>query len=65
MRKQTLPVAEYVNGKWFLDEPHEPNNRITCEAYGVMDDGAIVWEDSNGKQYTRARFFGKFYFCKM
>lgn len=65
MRKQTLPVAYYENGHWTLSEPYNYDNRITCVPYGEMSDGTMVWEDSEGKQYTRNKFFGKYYFCEM
>ena len=64
-RKQTLPIATYKNGKWHLTEPYEPENRITCTVIGEMCDGTLVWEDENGKQFSRQRFFGKYYFCVM
>jgi len=65
MRKQTLPVAYIENGKWVLTEPYDPSNRITCSPYGEMSDGTMVWENAEGKQFTRCRFFGKYYFCEM
>ncbi len=65
MKKNRLPVARYKNGRWALDEPYEENNRITCTPYGEMSDGTMVWADENGKQYTRQKFFGKYYFCEM
>lgn len=64
-RTQTLPIAAYKNGKWELSEPYEPENRITCTVVGEMCDGTIVWEDNKGKQFSRQKFFGKYYFCKM
>lgn len=64
-RVETLPTAIYKNGKWCLSEPFEPENRITCSVVGEMCDGALVWEDENGKQFSRQRFFGKYYFCEM
>lgn len=65
MRTQTLPIAYIKDGCWVLSEPYEPANRISCNPYGEMSDGTMVWADANGKQYTRQRFFGKFFFCEM
>lgn len=65
MKKNRLPVAKYENGKWMLSEPYDFDNRIVCTPYGEMSDGTMVWESENGKQYTKQKFFGKYYFCEM
>ena len=65
VRTERLPVAKYINGKWNLSEPYDGENRIYCSVVGQMCDGSLVWEDENGKQYSRQRFFGKYYFCVM
>lgn len=64
MKKQTLPKATYKNGMLYLTEPYEPENRITCGVIGEMSDKSLVWEDSNGNQYLRMKFYGKYYFCE-
>ena len=64
-RTETNPIAKYTPDGWVLGEPYEPNDRITCTVYGEMSDGVKVWTDENGKQYTRQRFFGKYYFVEM
>lgn len=60
--KNTLPIAYLEKGKLVLTEPYDYDNRITCELIGEMSDGTKVWEDNNGKQYTKNLFYGKYYF---
>lgn len=64
-RNETLPTAIYRDGKWELSDPYDYNNRKTCKVCGEMCDGVKVWADENGKQYTRQKLFGKYYFCEM
>lgn len=62
MKKQTLPTAIYISGEWHIAEPYNREKYITCEIYGEMADGCKVWVDANGKQYTRQKIYGKYYF---
>ena len=64
-RVETLPTAIYRDGKWVLSDPYDYTTRKTCKVYGEMSDGVKVWQDENGKQYTRQKLFGKYYFCEM
>lgn len=63
--KQTLPIAYIIRGKLYLTEPYDPDNRITCELSGEMDDGTKVWQHESGKQYMRIRKYGKYYFISL
>lgn len=63
--KQNLPVVYYEKGKWVFTSPYDYNTRISCKPYGEMSDGTMIWEDEEGKQYTRNKFFGKYYFCEI
>ena len=64
-RVENLPTATYTGGKWHLSDPYDMTNRITCSVYGEMSDGTKVWTDESGKQYTRQKIFGKYFFCEM
>ena len=64
-RTETLPTAIYQDGKWELGEPYDISNRKTCSVIGEMNDGTKVWQDENGKQFSRQKIFGKYYFCEM
>lgn len=64
-RIETLPIAIYRDGKWKLSEPFDMAARKTCRVIGEMCTGSKVWEDADGKQYTRQKVFGKYYFCEM
>ena len=55
----------YKDGKWELSDPYDYNNRITCTVCGEMCDGVKVWADEKGKQFTRQKLYGKYYFCEM
>ena len=65
MRRESLPTATYKDGKWILSEPYNPKNYVTCSVIGEMSDGAKVWVNDNGKQFTRQKIYGKYYFCEM
>jgi len=64
-RSEALPTAIYKNGKWELGAPYDYNSRAVCSVYGEMQDGTKVWVDEFGKQFTRQKIFGKYYFCEM
>lgn len=64
-RAETLPTAFYKEGKWELAEPYDIKNRKTCSVIGEMCDGTRVWADETGKQFSRQKIFGKYYFSEM
>lgn len=65
MRRETLPTGKHEDGKMVLSSPYDPEHEITCTPYGEMSDGTMVWEDKSGKQYTRNKFYGKYYFIEI
>lgn len=68
MRKETLPTGRYEGGKWVLNDAYTPNwenEFITCAPYGEMQDGTLVWADKYGKQYTRQKIWGRFFFIEL
>lgn len=65
IRRESLPLAKYERGEVVLSNAYGDVNYITCTPYGEMADGTMVWTDENGKQYTRNKFFGKYFFFEM
>jgi hypothetical protein len=68
MRKETLPTARYEKGKLVLSNPYTPKRATvftTCTPYGEMQDGTLVWADREGRQYTRQKAFGRFFFVEL
>lgn len=65
MRRETLPTAIRVNGKWKLSEPYTDECRVSCTVYGEMSDGTKVWQDDTGKQWFRQKLFGKYFFVEI
>lgn len=65
IRTETNPIAKYTSNGWVFSEPYEIENRVSCTVQGEMSDGTKVWVDKNGKQYTRNKLFGKYYFVEM
>ena len=68
MRKETLPTGRYKGDELILNDPYTPNwenEFTTCTPYGEMQDGTMVWADSNGNQYTRQKILGRFYFVEL
>lgn len=63
--KQTLPTGKWNNGRLEIGSPYDPDGYITCEIVGQMQSGEMVWEDESGKQYTRNRIHGKYYFIEL
>ena len=65
MRKESLPTGKYINGELVLNPPYDWTKEVICTPYGEMSDGTMVWQDETGKQYTRNKFFGKYYFIEL
>lgn len=56
---QTLPAVTYKDGTY------QYIGRISCSVIGEMYDGIKVWQDSTGKQWTRHKLSGKYFFCEL
>lgn len=68
MRKETLPTGRYEHGKLMLCNPYTTKPETvftTCTPYGEMQDGTMVWADREGRQYTRRKFRGQFFFVEL
>lgn len=68
MRRETLPTAKVESGRIaLLAPPYDPEGKglVTCTPYGEMEGGLLVWADDQGKQYTRNRIYGKYYFVEL
>ncbi len=65
MRKETNPIAYYSEGRLDLRDFGNMEAWITCIPYGQMSDGTMVWEDNEGNQYTRNKFFGKYFWVEL
>lgn len=57
--KQTL--HELIRqGRWLVK-----GGLITCELIGQMDTGEMIWQDAEGRQYTRIKMSHRFHFVKI
>lgn len=61
-RNQTLPTAKLEKGLYVLTD-----EKLTCEPYGQMSDGRLVWSDHRGWQYIKYKFHrdNRYYFVKI
>lgn len=68
MRKETLPTGKYEHGKFVYSNPYTTKQETvftTCTPYGEMQDGTMVWADREGRQYTRQKVSGRFFFVEL
>lgn len=47
----------YVDGVAFATQ-----SKILCHEYGRTDNGIVIWEDNEGRHYTRKKINNKYYF---
>lgn len=57
--KQTLPELK-KQGRWLVK-----GDSITCELVGQMNTGEMVWQDTEGNQYTRIKVSHRFHFVRI